>query len=131
MAINTLGDIAREHAARRGDKTALTYVETSVDETPRSWTFAELDLESNRIANALVAAGIAPGQRVAYLDKNAPEYFLYLLGGAKANAVSVAVNWRLAVPEMEYILNNSEARLLLVGEASSAAFNCTAARQRT
>ncbi len=116
MTIETLGDITRVHAAVQGEKTALTFVETSVDDEHRSWTFADLDRESNRIANALLAEGIGPGQRIAYLDKNAPEYFLYLLGGAKVNAVSVAVNWRLAVPEMEYILNNSEARVLLVGE---------------
>lgn len=114
MSIDTLGDIVREHAAANGGKTALTYLENDIGE-PRAWTFADLDAESNRIARALLAAGVGPGQRIAYLDKNAPEYFLYLFGGAKVNAVSVAVNWRLAVPEMEYILNNSEARLLLIG----------------
>ncbi|MGD8832165.1 MAG: long-chain-fatty-acid--CoA ligase, partial [Pseudomonadales bacterium] len=75
-----------------------------------------LNAQSNRIANALLEEGIRPGERIAYLDKNAPEYYLYLFGGAKINAVSVAVNWRLAVPEMEYILNNAEARVILVGE---------------
>jgi len=59
---------------------------------------------------------MGPHDRVAYLGKNLPEYFVYLMGGAKINAVSVAVNWRLAVPEMEYILNNSEAKVLLVGD---------------
>ena len=116
MTIETLGDIARDHARTQPDKTALTFVENEIGEAHRAWTFAGIDAESNRIANALLAAGVEPGQRIAYLDKNAPEYFLYLLGGAKVNAVSVAVNWRLAVPEMEYILNNSEARVLLVGE---------------
>lgn len=116
MSISTLGDIARVHAALRPEKTALTFVEGSSAEAHRTWSFAELDREANRIANALLAAGVEPGQRIAYLDRNAPEYFPYLLGGAKINAVSVAVNWRLAVPEMEYILNNSEVRVLLVGE---------------
>ena len=56
------------------------------------------------------------GDRIAYLDRNAPEYFIFLFGGAKVNAVSVAVNWRLANEEMEYILNHSEATVLLIGE---------------
>lgn len=116
MSIETLGDITRAHATSLPDKAALTFVEASLADEHRVWSFADLDREANRIANALLAIGIGPGQRIAYLDKNAPEYFLYLLGGAKVNAVSVAVNWRLAVPEMEYILNNSEARILLVGE---------------
>ncbi|HEY5664430.1 MAG TPA: long-chain-fatty-acid--CoA ligase, partial [Ilumatobacter sp.] len=81
----------------------------------RSWTYAELDLESNRAANALAAAGVGAGDRVAFLDKNAPEYFSFLLGAGKLNAVTVAVNWRLAPPEMEYILDNAEAKVLLIG----------------
>ena len=116
MTIETLGDIVREHAGHRPEKIALTYVQNQVDEAHRTWTFADLDRDANRIANALLEEGIRPGERIAYLDKNAPEYYLYLFGGAKVNAVSVAVNWRLAVPEMEYILNNAEARVILVGE---------------
>ena len=109
--METLADVARHNAAQRPDQTALTYVNDG-----RSWTYAALDAESNRVAQALLAAGVGAGDRIAYLDRNAPEYFLYLFGGAKINAVSVAVNWRLAPPEMEYILNNSEAAILMVGE---------------
>ncbi len=84
-------------------------------EDGRSWSFKELDLESNQVAHALAADGVGPQDRIAYLDKNVPEYFTYLYGGAKLNAVSVAVNWRLAPPEMEYILANSESKVLMVG----------------
>ena len=109
--MRVLADVTREQAAKRPDQVALTYVNDG-----RSWTFAELDAESNRVAQALLAAGVEPGERIAYLERNAPEYFPFLFGGAKVNAVSVAVNWRLAVPEMEYILNDSRSRVLLVGE---------------
>ena len=98
--MRVLADVTRELAAKRPDHTALTYVNDG-----RSWTFAQLDAESNRVAQALLAAGVEPGDRIAYLDRNSPEYFPFLFGGAKVNAASVAVNWRLAVPEMEYILN--------------------------
>lgn len=54
--------------------------------------------------------------RVAHLDKNGPEYFTYLIGASKINAVNVSVNWRLAAPEMEYVLNHAEAKVLLIGE---------------
>ena len=109
--MHTLADVVRKQAAGRPDHTALTYVNDG-----RSWTYAQLDAESNRVAQALLAAGVGPGDRIAYLDKNSPEYFSLLFGGAKVNAASVAVNWRLAVPEMEYILDNSEATILLVGD---------------
>jgi long-chain acyl-CoA synthetase len=52
---------------------------------------------------------------VAFLDRNAPEYFTFLLGAAKLNAVTVAVNWRLAPPEMRYVLEHARAKLLLLG----------------
>ena len=109
--MRTLADVVREQAAKRPEHTALTYVNDG-----RTWTYAQLDAESSRVAQALMAAGVGSGDRIAYLERNAPEYFPYLFGGAKINAVSVAVNWRLAVPEMEYVLNNSSAMVLLVGE---------------
>lgn len=109
--IQTLADITRVHARERGDAAAMLYAN---DE--RTWTYSALDAEANRVANALLNSGVTAHGRIAYLDKNAPEYFTYLFGGAKINAVSVAVNWRLAAPEMEYILNHSEARTLLIGD---------------
>jgi len=108
-SIRSIADVARVHARERGDKVALHYQD-------RSWTYSELHAESSRLANALLAAGVEKQNRVAYLDKNSPEYFSLLFAAGKINAVTVAVNWRLAPPEMEYILNNAEAKVLLVGE---------------
>lgn len=107
-AIRSIGDITRKHASERPEKIALHYQD-------RSWTYAEIDSEANKVANAMLAAGIRPHDRVAFLDKNAAEYFMFLFGAGKVNAVTVAVNWRLAPPEMEYILNNAEAKVLLIG----------------
>lgn len=106
-----LADMVRHHARQRPEALALHYVNDG-----RRWSFADLDAESSRVARALAAAGVGAGDRVAYLDKNAPEYYTYLFGAAKLNAVSVAVNWRLAPPEMAFILNDSESRVLLIGE---------------
>jgi long-chain acyl-CoA synthetase len=106
--IRSLADVVRVHAAQRGDRTALVAGD-------RRWSYAALDEESSRAAQALRAAGVGPGDRVAFLDKNAPEYFAFLLGAAKLNAVTVAINWRLAPPEMSYILAHAGAKVLLVG----------------
>lgn len=111
MKIETLADVTRAHAQLRPNDQAMLYLNDG-----RTWTFAQLDAESNRVAQALSASGVTTDDLVAYLDKNSPEYFLSLYGGAKLNAVSVAVNWRLAPPEIEYVLNNSEAKVLIIGE---------------
>lgn len=107
--IRSLGDIPRVHASQRPDQIALTYGD-------RTWTYAEIESEANQVATALLAAGVDPQDRVAFLDRNAPEYFSFLFGAGKVNAVTVAVNWRLAPREMAYILNNARAKVLLIGE---------------
>lgn len=111
MTINTLADITRVHRRERPDQVAIRFMADG-----REWTFAQLDTEACTCAQALQAAGIKNQSRIAYLARNEPEYFTFLYGGAKLGAVSVAVNWRLAPPEMEYILNHSEAEILLIGD---------------
>jgi long-chain acyl-CoA synthetase len=81
----------------------------------RTVTWAEMDDRSSRVAQALLADGVSPQDRVAFLDKNGVEYFEVLFGGAKLNAVNVAVNWRLAAREIVHVVNDAEARILFVG----------------
>jgi long-chain acyl-CoA synthetase len=109
LPTETLADIVRAHAAGRGGALAMRCGD-------RSWTYSELRDESAQVAQALLADGVKPQQRVAVLDKNAAEYFTFLFGACMANAVTLAVNWRLAPREMEYILNHAETRVLLVGQ---------------
>ena len=61
------------------------------------------------------AAGVGPQDRVAFLDKNGIEHFEVFFGAALANAVCVDVNWRLAAPEVEFIVNDAAAKVLVVG----------------
>jgi long-chain acyl-CoA synthetase len=108
-SIRTMADIPRFHGQEDPEREALVA-------GGRTWTFGQLDAESSQVAQGLASLGVGAGDRVAFLDKNSPEYFTQLFGGAKVNAVSVAVNWRLAPPEMEYILNDAEAKVLFVGD---------------
>ena len=50
------------------------------------------------------------------LDKNSDQFFELWFGAAKARDVLVPVNWRLAPPEIAYIVNDAEAEMLFVGE---------------
>ncbi|HAS10086.1 MAG TPA: long-chain fatty acid--CoA ligase [Acidimicrobiaceae bacterium] len=107
--IASTADVIRTHAKERGDKVAIVQ-----DEHRQTW--AELDRRSNRVANALAAAGVGPEDRVAFIDKNGYEYFEVFFGCAKLNAVTVNVNWRLAPPEIAWIVNNAEAKVFFFGE---------------
>src|SRR5215467_4594330 len=104
----TLAGIVRRHARERGAQPILTCGRRTI-------TYAEMDAASSRVAQALAAEGVVPQDRVAFLDKNGPEYFEVLFGGAKINAVNVAVNWRLAPAEIEYTVNDAGATVLFVG----------------
>ncbi|ODT98713.1 MAG: acyl-CoA synthetase [Rhodospirillales bacterium SCN 65-16] len=111
MSIEMVGlaDITRAHAAQQPDVAALVY-------EGRTTTYGTLDKASSCVANGLIAEGIKPGTRVAHLDKSSDLYFELLFGIAKANAVMVSVNWRLAPPEVLHIINDAEAEILFVGE---------------
>jgi fatty-acyl-CoA synthase len=89
------------------DKEAVVYGE-------RQLTYAELGAAATRLARALQASGIQPGERVAYLMPNLPELLIAHFGVPLAGAVLVAINTRLSPGEVDYILEHSEARLLVV-----------------
>jgi fatty-acyl-CoA synthase len=78
--------------------------------------FAELDASTRRVALALQAAGLQPGDRIAWLGKNAVLYFTLLFGAARIGVVMAPVGWRLAAPERQFIIHDTEARLLFAGE---------------
>jgi long-chain acyl-CoA synthetase len=106
--ITSVADIVRVHGVERADREAL-----SLDE--RRVTWGQLFERSQRVANALAEAGVGSQDRIAFLDKNGIEHFEVFFGAALLNAVCVDVNWRLAPPEVEYIVNDAEAKVLVVG----------------
>jgi acyl-CoA synthetase (AMP-forming)/AMP-acid ligase II len=83
----------------------------------RRLSYAEARAIVHRIANALVAKGLAPGDRVALLSKNSIEHVLWYYACSKAGVVPVPLNFRLAPPEWSYIVNDAGARLLFAQDA--------------
>src|SRR5580692_3800329 len=103
-----LADMIRARAATRSDATAFEF-------EGRHTGFAEFDRKTNQVANALIALGVKPRERIAYLGKNSDFYFELLLGAMKANVVMAPVNWRLAGPEVAFIVADCKAPVLFVG----------------
>ena len=106
--ISSVAEITRYQARINGDRIAQFF-------EGRETTYLELDRRANQVANGLLAAGCSPGTRIGYIGKNSDYYFEVLSGSAKANLVMTAVNWRLAGPEIDYVLNDAEAEVLFVG----------------
>ena len=109
MGINNVADILRTHARERADEVALVLGDREV-------TWAELYERASRVAAGLQAAGVGPRDRVAFLEKNGIEHFEVFYGAALLNAVCVDVNWRLAPPEVEFIVNDATAKVFVVGQ---------------
>jgi len=79
----------------------------------RTLRFPDVEREANRIANGLAGLGIGKGDRVACLTRQMAECTLLVIAAQKIGAVCMPVNWRLAPPEVEYIMNHGEARFLM------------------
>jgi fatty-acyl-CoA synthase len=80
----------------------------------RPLTWGQFRERARRLAVALQEAGIEPGDRVAYLALNTTELLEAHFGVPRAGAVLVAINTRLVADEVEFILDRSGARILVV-----------------
>jgi fatty-acyl-CoA synthase len=89
------------------DKVAVVHGE-------RRTTYREFEERVNRLASALAAAGVEPGDRVAFMAPNIPAMLEAHYGVPAAGAVLVSVNTRLGRDEVVHILGHSGARMVFV-----------------
>jgi acyl-CoA synthetase (AMP-forming)/AMP-acid ligase II len=93
--------------------------EVAVVDGERSLTYAALDDRASRLGNALLAAGVRRGDRVAVVMGNRLEYPEVAAGLGKVGMPAVPVNPRLTAPEMTYILEHSGAKGVILDDALS------------
>ncbi len=101
-------DWVANHRAHRPAKEAVRELTP-----PRSLSYAQLDARADALAAWLQAQGIGRGARVALLAHNGVEYFDLQFACGRSGGIAVLLNWRLTVPELEYILNDSAPQLLI------------------
>jgi carnitine-CoA ligase len=101
--------LVRAKAQKNGSQPALRF-------TRRELSYADLDRESDRVANGLAAAGISPGHRVAALLYNTPEFPLLWFGLAKRRAILVPLNTALKGEILRYELADSAPQGLVVDQ---------------
>ncbi len=73
--------------------------------------WAEFETRVLRVANGLTAAGLGPGDRIAVMAGNVPQFVEVMAGCLRAGVMLVPINWHLTVPEVAYILTDSGARM--------------------
>jgi acyl-CoA synthetase (AMP-forming)/AMP-acid ligase II len=112
-ALLTLAESVAAHARTQPHKIGLR-------DSRRTLTYAQWDERATRLANGLIGPGglgLAKGDRVALLAYNAAEWLEIYVALARAGLVAVPINFRLAAPEIAYIVQHSGARALIVQEA--------------
>jgi benzoate-CoA ligase len=94
-------------AAGRGSRVALRWNEQAI-------TYAQLAANVNRVGNALLRLGVRPEERVLLVAFDSPEFVYSFWGAVKIGAVPVPVNTFLRADEYAYLLDNSQASVLIV-----------------
>lgn len=110
MAWLNLGEILRIHAKNYPEKQAVK------DWRGESRTYADLDSRTNRLANSLLNMGLHKGDRLAVMLYNGVEFVEVCCACAKIGVVVVTVNWRFIDKEVEFVVNNSDARAFILDE---------------
>jgi len=101
-----LESFLEESARRFPDKTALIFDRQRIK-------YSEIETRCNRLAHAMVERGLRPGDRVAIWLENSPEVVIALFAALKAGAVFLVLNSTAKAEKIEYVLNNSRARVLV------------------
>lgn len=103
----TLRHIMKVQAGLQGDKTAIWF-------EGRETSYQTLYERSNQVGNGLIAEGCAKNARVGFIGKNSDHNIEVIMGTFAAGTVLVGVNWRLAGPEIEYVLKDAGVEVLFV-----------------
>jgi len=102
-----LGSWVHRRLQKSGDKVATIFQDEFT-------TYRQLDERTNRLAHALRGLGITTGSRVAYLGENHPSFVETFFATTMLGAIFVPVNTRLAGPEINFILKDSGAQVIIV-----------------
>ena len=104
--VNTIGEILPAAARRFGDKVALVV-------GAKAFSFAELELMSNRVANGLLSVGVEPGDRVTLYGPNCWEWLVAYYAIAKTGAVVNPISSMFTIEEVRYVVADSGARAVV------------------
>ncbi|MEX2222448.1 MAG: AMP-binding protein [Candidatus Rokuibacteriota bacterium] len=107
----TLGGILDEAAQRWGQREALVF-------GSRRWTYAELNAETDRVARALMALGVEPGENVALWMTNRPEWLFVMFAVARIGACLVPLNTRYRTDDVAYTLRQSRSGTMITLDRS-------------
>lgn len=105
-ALPRLSDYMKRAADRDPNRPAFIYHDVEI-------SYSEFSAKSQQLAKYLLKIGVEKGDRVAYIMNGRPEFFYLYMAASMVGAIIVGMGTRFTAHEMEYVLNNSEARHVL------------------
>src|SRR4051794_17343449 len=102
--------VLEHHAIRTPDQALAIFGDETV-------TYGEMATRSAALAAGLGERGVGAGDVVALLSYNCTEFLETIFAANHLGAIAMPINWRLAAPELRYILDHSEARALVCEES--------------
>jgi len=110
MAWLNLGEVLDVHAKKCPTKLAVK------DWCGKAWTYSELNARTNKLANGLLNMGLRKGDRVAVMLYNCAEFVEIYCAFAKAGLVVTPVSWRYVEKEIEYVVDDSDAKAMIISK---------------
>jgi fatty-acyl-CoA synthase len=102
----TLGGILQEAATRWGEREAFSF-------NGERWTYTQFNDETNRVAKALIALGVQPGEHVALWMTNRPEWLFLMFAIARVGGCIVPLNTRYRTDDVAYTVTQSRSGTLI------------------
>jgi long-chain acyl-CoA synthetase len=103
-----LGDLIQ----RDRDLEKIAIIDLGGEQSPREFSFAQLDAMANGVARALTKRGLEPGDRVAILAANRAEYIAAYYGIMRAGLIAVPVNFKFPRQTVHFIIGDAGAKLV-------------------
>jgi fatty-acyl-CoA synthase len=104
----TLAGVLAANAGRCPDRAAVVFAD-------RRYTYRDTDAAVNRAAHALAEAGLGKGDRMVLMSANSDAFYIALYAAWRLGAVVVPVNPAAPAAELQYLLDDSQAALLVFG----------------
>ena len=113
-ATTTFNDVMKNKAETIGDKVFLTYIRDFDKGLDEKYTYRDIHLYSNRVANGLSKFGLKAGVGLSLMEINSPEFLFTLFATWKLGGYAVLINTALKGVTLQYIIDHSDSEMLII-----------------